>query len=398
VQHEYGIFGGKADSHVLDLLRELRMPIVTTLHTVRPAPNDAQRAVLDELASLSARLTVMSEAGAELLMRVHGIPRQCIDIIPHGIPYVPVDGLSKERLGVEGKTVILTFGLLSPDKGIEHVIDALPAILERHPETVYIVLGATHPHVKQHHGETYRLMLEARALRLGVDASMIFHNRFVSQGELSEFLSAADIYITPYLKPEQITSGTLAYAVGTGKAVISTPYWYASELLADGRGVLVPWRDPQAIAQAVNDLLGDDERRRKLGQRAAAYGRDMRWPAVARAYVQTFERAQRLHQDATATHAQRLRSLDAGYAKLIEIAADVAASNHRLEDTFLRLTAQHTERMARLEQMRQDMQIQHEARMDQHDARMDQHTERMAHLESILDAIKELLRRRNGGS
>ena len=181
------------------------------------------------------------------------------------------------------------------------MIDALPAILARYPETVYIVLGATHPHVKEHHGETYRLMLEARALKLGVDASMIFHNRFVSQGELAEFLAAADIYVTPYLKPEQITSGTLAYAVGTGKAVISTPYSYASELLADDRGVLVPWQDPQAIAAAVNDLLGDDERRLAMGRRAAAYGRDMLWPAVARAYVHSFERAQ-------VEHAQRLRS------------------------------------------------------------------------------------------
>ncbi|MCW3030637.1 MAG: pimA 3, partial [Solirubrobacterales bacterium] len=204
-------------------------------------------------------------------------------------------------LGVDGKKVLLTFGLLSPDKGVEHVIDALPAILERNPETVYIVLGATHPHVKERHGETYRLMLEARALRLGVDGHMIFHNRFVSQGELTEFLSAADIYITPYLKPEQITSGTLAYAVGSGKAVISTPYWYASELLADGRGLLVPWRDPQAIAHAVDGLLSDEPARLAMCERAAAYGRDMLWPAVARSYVGSFERAHREHE-------QRLRN------------------------------------------------------------------------------------------
>ena len=197
---------------------------------------------------------------------------------------------------------MLTFGLLSPDKGIEHVIDALPAILARYPDTVYIVLGATHPHVKERHGETYRLMLELRAQRLGVDSSMIFHDRFVSQGELVEFLSAADIYITPYLKPEQITSGTLAYAVGAGKAVISTPYLYARELLAEGRGILVPWRDPQAIASEVVDLLGNDVKRLALGERAAAHGRSMAWPAVARRYMQSVERAR-------AEHADRLRTV-----------------------------------------------------------------------------------------
>ena len=174
---------------------------------------------------------------------------------------MPADGRSKDRLGVDGKTVILTFGLLSPDKGIEYVIDALPAILAVHPETVYIVLGATHPHVVEREGEAYRLMLEARGQQLGVGGSMIFHNRFVSQDELTEFLSAADIYITPYLQPEQITSGTLAYAVGAGKAVISTPYIYARELLADGRGVLVPWRDAPAIAHEVITTLIDDARR-----------------------------------------------------------------------------------------------------------------------------------------
>ena len=217
--------------------------------------------------------------------------RAKIDMIPHGIPEAMLAADDKDQLGVEGKSVILTFGLLSPDKGIEYVIEALPAILERHPDTVYVVLGATHPHVKKRHGETYRLMLEARAQRLGVDASMIFHDRFVSQAELAEFLSAADIYVTPYLNPEQSTSGTLAYAVGAGKAVISTPYRYASELLADGRGILVPWRDSAAIAREVIGLLGDEDARDALRQRAAAYGRDMAWPSVARSYVASLERA-----------------------------------------------------------------------------------------------------------
>lgn len=301
VQHEYGIFGGTAGSHVLALLRELRMPIVTTLHTILRSPNPAQRAVMDEIIRLSERLVAMSAQGVALLHELYGVPEAKIDRIAHGIPSPSPGTGSKDHLGVEGRSVLLTFGLLSPDKGIEYVIDALPAILERHPDVVYIVLGATHPHVKERHGETYRLMLEARAHRLGVASNMIFHNRFVTQGELVEFLSAADIYITTSLQPEQSTSGTLAYAVGCGKAVISTPYVYAQELLADGRGILVPWRDPAAVAVEVNGLLGDDEKRRALCERAAAHGRAMLWPAVANRYLQSFSLAR-------TDHASRLRT------------------------------------------------------------------------------------------
>src|SRR5687767_9091520 len=300
VQHEYGIFGGKGGIHLLTLLRELRMPIVTTLHTILATPNLHQRRVMDELTQLSDRLVVMTEGAGKLLREVHGVDENKIDVIPHGIPNVPFSG-SKNRLGVEGRPLILTFGLLSPDKGIEHVIDALPTILSHYPDAVYIVLGATHPHIIERHGETYRLMLEDRAKRLGVDGSVIFHNRFVSQSELSEFLAAADIYITPYLNPEQITSGTLAYALGAGKAVISTPYRYAKELLADGRGILVPWKDSSAIATEIVGLLDDPEKRLELRRRAAEHGRAMLWPAVAHSYLRTFERA---HNE----HAQRRRT------------------------------------------------------------------------------------------
>jgi glycosyltransferase involved in cell wall biosynthesis len=289
LQHEYGIFGGSAGSHVVALLRELRMPVVTTLHTILAEPSSAQRTVMDELLRLSERIVVMSRRGAELLRDVHGVPGGKIDLIPHGIPLLPETRSSKERIGVEGRRVILTFGLLSPDKGIEYVIEALPAILERYPDAIYIVLGATHPHVRDRDGETYRLMLEGRARRLGVGASVVFHDRFVSQPELNEFLSAADVYVTPYLNAEQITSGTLAYAVGSGKAVISTPYRYASELLAEGRGTLVPWRDSGSIARAALDLFDDDGKRDAMCRRAAAYGREMSWPAVARAYALCFE-------------------------------------------------------------------------------------------------------------
>jgi len=291
VQHEYGIFGGNAGSHLLTLLRKLRMPIVTTLHTVLGEPDSMQRRAMNEIARLSRRLVTMSAHGAALLHNVHGVPEHKIDIIPHGIPSVPFAGRSKKELGIEGKSAILTFGLLTPDKGIEHVIDALPAILARYPDTVYTVLGATHPHIRERQGEVYRESLERRVQELGVESSVIFHNRFVSRSELVKFLSAADIYVTPYLKPEQSTSGTLAYAVGSGKAVISTPYLYARELLADGRGILVPWRDSQTIARAVVDLLSDDAKRSALCARAAAYGRSMLWPAVARSYLQRFDQA-----------------------------------------------------------------------------------------------------------
>ena len=293
VQHEFGIFGGRSGGLLLPLLRELRMPIVTTLHTILAQPSLPQRRIIDEIAETSQRLVVMSSLGATTLADVYSIPPDRIDVIPHGIPAVPARLESKRRLGVDGRMVLLTFGLLSPDKGIEYVIDALPAIVASCPSVVYIVLGATHPHVKDGQGEAYRLMLEARARQLGVDEHVLFHDRFVEQDELNEFLGAADIYVTPYLNPEQSTSGTLAYAVGSGRAVISTPYVYARELLAEDRGVLVPYRDADAISIAVRDLLSDDRRRDALSGRAASHGRRMQWPAVAEVYHQTFARAVR---------------------------------------------------------------------------------------------------------
>src|SRR5437588_1565443 len=323
VQHEYGIFGGKAGSHLLTLLRDLRMPIVTTLHTILASPNLHQRRVMDEITTLSDRLVVMTAGGADLLRDVHGVSEEKIDVIPHGIPNVPFAG-SKNRLGVEGRPLVFTFGLLSPDKGIEYVIDALPTILSHYPDAVYIVLGATHPHIVERQGEIYRLMLEERAKRLRVDGSVIFHNRFVSQSELSEFLAAADIYVTPYLNPQQITSGTLAYALGAGKAVISTPYPYAQEMLADGRGILVPWKDASAIASAIVTLLDEPEKLRGLRQRAAEHGRSMLWPAVAHSYLRSFERARDEHDQRRRT-AFRAKTLATRPADLPEVNLDHVA-------------------------------------------------------------------------
>ena len=293
LQHEYGIFGGKAGGYILEILRQLRMPVVTTLHTILRDPNLDQRRVMDEIISLSHRVVVMSERGAEFLQSIYHVSPDKIDLIPHGIPDIPfVDpSFNKDLFGVEGKTVLLSFGLLSANKGIENVISALPAILEKFPDVVYIVVGATHPHVVKNEGETYRLSLQWLAHEKGVEANVIFYNRFVSLEELVQFISAADIYITPYLDVAQITSGTLAYTVGAGKAVISTPYWYAEEMLADERGVLVPFSDPQALAEQVIDLLENESKRHAMRKRAYLFGRDMIWPQVAQRYMKSFERA-----------------------------------------------------------------------------------------------------------
>jgi len=293
LQFEYGIFGGRAGSHILALLRELRMPIVTTLHTILREPDPHQRRVLEEVAALSDRVVVMSERGAAFLREVYRISPAKIDLIPHGIPDLSfVDpGFHKDLFGVEGKIVLLSFGLLSANKGIENVIAALPAILAEHPNVVYFIVGATHPQVKQHDGETYRLSLQWLAQEKGVEGQVIFYNQFVTLDELVEFIGAADIYITPYQNPAQIVSGTLAYTLGAGKAIISTPYWYAEEMLADERGVLVPFRDPPALAAQVIDLLDNEAKRHAMRKRAYMFGRDMIWPQVARRYLESFARA-----------------------------------------------------------------------------------------------------------
>ncbi len=293
LQFEYGIFGGRAGSHVLALLRELRMPIVTTLHTILREPDPDQRRVLEAVAALSDRMIVMSQRGSEILRDVYRVAPEKIDVIPHGIPDVPfVDpSFHKDLFGIEGKLVLLSFGLLSANKGIENVISALPAIVARFPNVVYLILGATHPNVLQHEGETYRLSLQWLAQEKGVEGNVIFYNRFVSLEELIEFIGAADIYITPYLNAAQIVSGTLAYTLGAGKAVISTPYWYAEEMLADGRGALVPFKDPAALADRVIDLLDNEAKRHAMRKRAYLFGRAMIWPQVARRYMESFSRA-----------------------------------------------------------------------------------------------------------
>ena len=294
VQHEYGLFGGPAGSHLLKLLGDLRMPVVTTLHTVLKDPEPEYRDVMCKLSELSDKLVVMSRKASDFLKEIYAVPEEKIVFIHHGIPDTPfIDpSFNKDKFGVEGKKVLLTFGLLSPNKGIEIVLQALPAVIKKHPEAAYIILGATHPHILKFHGDAYRIMLQQLVRKLGIGEHVIFQNRFVELKELCEFLGIADIYVTPYLDEAQITSGTLAYAMGTGKAVISTPYWYATEMLAEGRGRIVPFHNPDAMAEQIIDLLDNDIDRHAMRKKAYIFSREAIWKEVSRKYLQVFREVQ----------------------------------------------------------------------------------------------------------
>jgi glycosyltransferase involved in cell wall biosynthesis len=293
LQHEFGIFGGAAGDHIVALLDRLEMPVVTTLHTVLSEPTMAQRSAIDRVIDASSRIIVMADKARTLLRGVYQVPLDKIGVIPHGIPDVPFTepDAAKVQLGFGGRPVILTFGLLSPNKGIEVMIDAMPAILRRCRNAIYVVLGATHPNLVRHHGEAYRESLLARVRELGIEEHVVFLDQFVDQKTLLGFIAMCDVYVTPYLNEAQMTSGTLAYSFGMGKAVVSTPYWHARELLADGRGVLVPFGDSSAIAGAVAGLLTDDARRQGMRVRAYASSRTMTWRRTAERYMAAFEGA-----------------------------------------------------------------------------------------------------------
>ena len=293
LQHEYGIFGGPAGSHILRLLHGLKMPVVTTLHTVLREPDPDQLMVMEQIAELSDRLIVMSGLSSQFLQEIFKVPGSKIDVVPHGVPDLPFldPNFYKDRFGVEGKAVLLTFGLLSPNKGIENVIQALPHILSKHKNVVYMVAGATHPHILRREGDVYREHLRALAKEVGVESNVIFHNQFVSPEEMVEFIGAADIYVTPYRHEAQVVSGTLAYALGAGKAIISTPYWHAIELLDDRRGALVPFQDSDAIARKTVELLDTPAIRHAMRKRAYLYSRKMVWKKVAQGYMASFEQA-----------------------------------------------------------------------------------------------------------
>ncbi len=292
IQHEFGIWGGVDGGYVLDFLRALRRPAVTTLHTVLREPTDGQRAVLSELVALSDATVVMSESAAALLSTEYGIATASLDVIPHGVPDLPLveSAALKPALEMEGREVILSFGLLGPGKGYELALEALPAVVAAHPRACYVIVGATHPDLLRTEGEAYRSRLVAEVARLGLENHVRFVDRFVGRVELTRWLEAADVFVTPYPKLDQIVSGTLSYAMGAGRAIVSTPYTYAAEILADGRGILVQPGSAAALARALNDVLDDRDLRVALGQRAYAYSRDMVWSAVGSAYRAVFQR------------------------------------------------------------------------------------------------------------
>jgi glycosyltransferase involved in cell wall biosynthesis len=297
LQHEFGIFGGEAGVHILKLLSRLTMPIVTTLHTVLARPTAAQHAVMERIAERSSKIIVMANKGRELLRSVYRVPDEKIEVIAHGIPDFPFvePDAAKARLGFSGRSVILTFGLLSPSKGIEVMIDAMPAIMRRRPDAVYVVLGATHPNLVRDQGEAYRESLMARVQKLGIENNVVFLDQFVDHATLLEFISMCDVYVTPYLNEAQMTSGTLAYSFGLGKPVVSTPYWHARELLADGLGVLVSFGHAAGTGDAIAQLLTDDPRRQAMRKRAYEASRPMTWERTAGRYLAAFENARQGH-------------------------------------------------------------------------------------------------------
>ncbi len=298
LQHEFGLFGGDAGEWVIDLLRQVAAPLAVTFHTILENPNTAQRRVMDWFIERASQLVVMSDDGMEILRRIYNAPSDRIAVIPHGVPDRPFgrNAMMKDRYGLADKSVLMTFGLISPGKGLETVIDALPAILEQHPDAVYCIVGATHPKLVEQEGEAYRRRLEMQARELGVHDSIVWVNRYLDNVELLDMIEAADVYITPYLAAAQSTSGTLAYALALGKAIVSTPYKHATELLGDGTGKLVPFADASAIAEAVTDILGDPVGRQAMQLHAYEVGRTDIWPVFARKSLAVCDRLTRKNQ------------------------------------------------------------------------------------------------------
>jgi glycosyltransferase involved in cell wall biosynthesis len=292
IQHEYGIWGGESGAYVLDFVHQLRRPFVATLHTILRHPSPLQRSILSGLVGASAASVVMSQAAASLLARTYDVDPARLHVIPHGVPNLPLvdPRMVKRSLGLGEGPMILSFGLLGPGKGYESVIEAMPAVVADFPTVRYVVLGATHPDLLRHEGEAYRQRLEARAADLGIADHVMFVDRFVDLSELGRWLEAADIFVTPYPNLDQIVSGTLAYAMGAGKAIVSTPYAYAAEMLALGRGRLITPGSPESLSGAFLDLLGDDQLRTRMGKLAYDHSRSMVWDQVASRYQGIFTR------------------------------------------------------------------------------------------------------------
>ncbi len=351
LQHEYGIFGGSAGSHLLDLIRELHMPVVTTLHTILAEPNPDQRRVMDELLQLSERAIVMTRKGLDLLRHAHGVAAEKVALIPHGIPDLPRAERTAERArrDVGDRPLLLTFGLLSPDKGIEYAIEAMAEVVKGHPDALYLFAGQTHPHIVRHHGEKYREGLQARIEELGLGDNVRLDNAYMDDDALGRVLAAADIYVTPYLKKEQITSGTLSFAVGNGLPTVSTPYWHAEELLAGGRGMLVPARDAGSLADALVRMLENADERQAISQRARAVGEGMRWSVVGTRYRTLMEESR---EDA-ASRLRPIQSRDMGalpvpvYTHLATMSDDTGLLQHASYDVPTRSEGYCTDDNAR---------------------------------------------------
>lgn len=286
LEHEFGIFGGQNGVYILPLLHRLEIPLVVTLHTVLKSPSYNERAVLKEICKMAGRIVVMSHKAVGFLTDIYDVPAEKIAFIEHGVPDIHFDQLqSKKEFKLENKKILLTFGFIGRNKGIETVIKALPKIVEQHPDVLYMVLGKTHPNVLRHSGEEYRNYLHRLVKNLNMTDHVLFLNEFIDQKELFKYLSACDIYITPYLNEAQITSGTLSYALGVGSAVISTPYWHATELLADGRGRLFNFNNPDELAVILEELLGNRRLLKELQEKASEYGKRITWPKIGQKYL-----------------------------------------------------------------------------------------------------------------
>jgi glycosyltransferase involved in cell wall biosynthesis len=313
IQHEYGIWGGVDGESVLDFVAAVQIPVVTTLHTVPQSPTSGQRRVLLRLIEASSATVVMSRSAAALLARVYDVNANTVDVVPHGVPDLPLvdPDTVKPRLGMETAPMILSFGLIGPGKGYESVIQAMPAVIRACSNAYYVILGATHPELLRRDGEAYRMKLTKLAADLGVADRVLFVDRFVTRAELGKWLTAADIFVTPYPNRDQIVSGTLAYAMSAGKACVSTPYAYAIEMLEAGRGRVIASGTPGALADSLTELIGDDEMRRRLGRKAYEFSRTMIWPAIGARYRRIFDRV-RVASAPARSHSEQL---GAGHAR-----------------------------------------------------------------------------------
>lgn len=302
IQHEYGLFGGEYGSYLLTFLRALEKPAVLTMHTVLERPDPMMRHVTEELAAAASGVVVLAERARKILAEFYPrVDLEEVKFIPHGTPAVTFEPSApfKRALGLERRTLLATFGLLGPDKGIEYALAAMPEVVKRHPDALYLVLGETHPELRRHSGESYRMFLEARVAELGLQNHVRFYKHYLNKTELVEFLHATDVYVIPYLNPYQIASGTLSYAVASGKAVVSTPFVHAQEVLSEGRGLLARFRDSQSLAVAINTLLDQPGLRAEIERAAYRYGKQMHWSAVGRSYCRFF---QRLMEETTVDH------------------------------------------------------------------------------------------------